>query len=228
VTYGTKPYVDLPNFYKLTDQNLEYKDVLVYTALKWFNNDLDSLCFPRHDTVGKLAGVSKNFVIASIKRLEVSGVISVKRDSQKHKSNHYYFPKAIHKWQGKSLRGKEDKVHKDFFKNTVDLTANERAMLLCLRMFFRDLQAECHIPNPIAHFAEWLGLTKDQVRKQFAGLIRKDYVTEQFAFRKKCDKARSYYTLTNRVDWDFREYEWKVVPMGFNIYKPKFGPLKVA
>jgi DNA-binding MarR family transcriptional regulator len=221
VTYGTKPYVGLPNFYKLTDQNLEYKDVIVYTALKWFNNDLDSLCFPRHDTVAKLAGVSKNFVIASIKRLELASVITVERSKQKHKSNYYYFAKP---WRNR----RQDKISKDFFKNTLDLTSHERAMLLCIRMFFDESNNECYLPNPVVHFAKWLGLTKDQVRKQFAALLKKDYIAEHFVNRKRSDKVRSYYKLTDKVDWDFSEYEWKVVPMSFNRYEPKFGRLKVA
>jgi DNA-binding MarR family transcriptional regulator len=228
VTYGTKPYVGLPNFYKLTDQHLEYKDVLVYTALKWFNNSFDSLCFPRHDTVGKLSGVSKNYVIASIKRLEVAGAITVKRDKQKHKSNYYYFPKIQYRSQGRVFYEKEDKIHKDFFKNTKNLTSNERAMLLCIRKFFNEFTNECHVQDAISFFAKCLGLTRDQVRKQFAALLKKGYVDKRYVMHKRSDSVRTFYKLTDKLDWDFSEYEWKPTPYNLFRYNTEYGPLKVA
>jgi DNA-binding MarR family transcriptional regulator len=228
VTYGTKPYVGLPNFDNLTDQQLEYKDVLVYTALKWFNNNFDSLCFPRHDTVGKLAGVSKNYVIASIKRLEVAGAITVKRDKQKHKSNYYYFPKTQYRSQGRLFNEKEDKIHKDFFNSTTDLTSSERAMLLCIRSFFNEFENECHVQDTVSYFAKRLGLTRDQVRKQFTALLEKGYVNKRYVMHKRSDMVRTFYKLTNKLDWDFSEYEWRSTPYFFFRYDKEHGPLMVA
>jgi hypothetical protein len=83
--------VALPDFLKITDHGLQYLDILVYTALRWFNNVEDSLCKPMHETVGKKAGLSKRFVIESVKRLEASDAISVDRSEVNRVSNQYFF-----------------------------------------------------------------------------------------------------------------------------------------
>ncbi|UEG53429.1 helix-turn-helix domain-containing protein [Mucilaginibacter daejeonensis] len=191
----------LPNFLKLTDQGLQYLDISVYTAFKWHDNP-DQDCFPMHETVGKMAGLSKRFVIESVKRLEASGVITVDRSEVKRVSNLYYFAKPH---RNTIL----DKIPKDFFELTSDLTKNERAMLLCLRQFFNHLPYECHESKPCEYFGEWLGISKDTVRKQFSALIAKGYIAERFNIRKCGQKARTYYMLTDKIDWNYEEYEKK-------------------
>jgi hypothetical protein len=195
-----RPYVPLPDFLFLTDQNLQYLDVLVYTALRWFNKVVDRECFPMHETVGQLAGLSKRFVIDSIKRLEDADIITVKRSEKKRESNFYFFAKP--KWNDRL-----EKIPKDFFELTRDLGKCERAMLLCLRQFFNNIKYECHEAKPVDFFAKWLGLTKDQVRKQFSALVEKSYITERFVISKYSAKARRFYKLSDKVDWNYEEYE---------------------
>ena len=222
--FNPKPYVGLPNFNKLTEAGLQYIDVQVYTALKWHNNGIDRLCFPSHDTVADRAKVCKNTVIASIKRLERKGIIDVKRSDKKNKSNCYYFSKP---WYTNCL----SKVPKDYFEATSELTSYESAMLLSIKQFFNEFRFQCHQPKPIAYMANELGLSKDQVRKQFSSLISKGFVEEKIVVYKKKDKVRAFYQLTNKVDWDFSEYERKAAPMSFDFFKyepSKYGPLKVA
>lgn len=194
-----RPYVPLPDFLFLADQNLQYLDVLVYAALRWFNRVELNECFPMHETVGKKAGVSKRFVIDSVKRLEDAGLVRVKRSDRKRESNYYYFAKP--KWNSRL-----EKVPKDFFELTEDLGKCERAMLLCIRQFFNNIKYECHTAKPVEFFAKWLGLTKDQVRKQFSGLISKGYIEERAVISKQSSKARRYYKLTKKIDWNYDEY----------------------
>ncbi|WP_377101267.1 helix-turn-helix domain-containing protein [Mucilaginibacter calamicampi] len=223
--FDPKPYVGLPNFNKLTRSGLQYIDIQVYTALKWYNNAVDNLCFPTHETISERSGVCKKTVIASIKRLERSGVIDVKRSDKKNKSNLYYFARP---WHTNSL----SKIPKDYFEATSELSSYESAMLLCVRQFFNEFRLQCHAPKAITHFASELGLTREQVRKQFSSLISKGFVEERFVIYKKKDKVRTYYQLTNKVDWDFSMYEKPVKPyVRFDFLKyecSKFGLLKVA
>lgn len=206
----SRPYVGLPDFLMLTDRRLQYLDVLVYTALKWYNNPEDE-CFPSQETVGKLAGLSRGFVINAIERLENAEIIEVVRSKDKCVSNHYYFaPPHMNKHLSK--------IPKDFFELTSDLTANERAMLLCLRQFFHHGHLEFRGTKPVGFFAECVGLTEPTVRKQFENLIKKEYIGKRYIRLKSCDdKADVCFFLTDKVDWDFREYETNKV-----IQQPTF------
>lgn len=195
-----RPYVALPDFLFLDRDNLQYLDVLVYTALRWFNRIESDECFPKHETIGIKAGVSKNTVIASVKRLEEAGLISVKRSNKIRESNYYYF--TAPRWNNRL-----EKIPKDFFETTKDLSSHERAMLLCIRQFFNNVKYECHEPKPIKFFAKYLGLTENQVRKQFSGLISKDYIKERYTISKFSDNLRRYYKLTDKIDWSFDQYQ---------------------
>lgn len=197
-----KPYISLPNFFNLKQDRLEYRDVLVYTALRSFNNENDSLCNPMHKNVGKRASACKNYVIASIKRLEASGAIRVDRSNFKNTSNQYYFAKP---WYNSAIT----KVPKDYFEKTTELSSCESAMLLCIRPSFNEFGFELHDKKPVNVMAKWLGLTVDQVRKQFASLKSKGFVSEHMVTYKKKDYTRTYYKLTDKVNWDFSEYEMK-------------------
>ena len=78
-------YVPIPYLLHLPQQCLQYKDILTYVALRSFDNELHE-CFPRHDTIALKAGMSRKFVIQSIKRLELANLITVKRSKKQRDS----------------------------------------------------------------------------------------------------------------------------------------------
>ena len=200
----------LPDFLLLTDQNLQYLDVLVYTAFKWFNNDAEDKCFPMHETVGKLAGLSRRFVINSVKRLEDAGIISVVRSKKIREPNHYYFAPPH---RNKRL----EKIPKDFFKLTADLSSCERAMLLCLRQFFHHGFAQFIQSKPTEFFAKWLGLSTPTVRKQLNGLFAKGYISKRYVNGRSQKKNDVWLYLTAKLNWDFSGYA--KVPRQSSTYK---------
>jgi len=190
-------YVSVPNVLKLTDQHLQYLDILTYTSLKSFNNREED-CFPRHETVGELVGLSKNFVIDSVERLEATGLIVVERSLKKMVSNQYYFPK-------KDYYGKysHSQIPKSIFKVS-DLTSCEMAMLVCIRQFYYHGKHTCLYGTRF--YAKWLGLSDDTVRKQFASLIQKGYVRTQHKLNKWGKYTWLKYVLSDKLNWDFSHF----------------------
>ncbi len=174
-------YVLLPYASNLNGQGLHYNDMLIYLSLRSFNN-LRKGCFPSQLAIAKKAGVSKDYVIKSIARLERTGIIWVKRSEQKHKPNYYFFDTLVCPL----------KVPVAFFKIS-DLTANEKGMLLTL---LRLLIPGCWLT--IKDISKDLGLTTQQIYKQYQGLLRKGYVQEQL-IKKRKKRILDY----DKVDWTF-------------------------
>lgn len=206
-------FVLIPNFYKLDQTNLQYLDILIYTALKSFDND-DEDCFPMHETIGKRARLSRRFVIDSIKRLETSGFISVIRSAKKHVSNHYFFNKLE----------RFEQIPYDLFEQP-DLTPNEKAMLICLRQFFIHGPLQCG--NDITFFARWLGLTYNTIVPIYKSLVDKGYILERVKIYRNKPNSTIVRILSDKIEWR----EMKCVRYLFQIVcEPKiiYPNLKVA
>lgn len=174
-------YVLMPFVSNLNGQGLHYNDMLIYLSLRSFNNRQKG-CFPSQQAIAKKAGVSKYYIIDSIARLERTGVIWVKRSEKKHKPNHYFFEELVCPL----------KVPIAFFKIT-DLTAHEKGMLLCLLRLL--------IPgsrSTIKDISKDLGLTAQQIYKQYQGLLDKGYIKEEL-IKKRKKRTLDY----DKVDWTF-------------------------
>jgi hypothetical protein len=180
-------FVPIPNFYKLNQQAIQYLDILIYTALKSFDNSDDD-CFPRHETVAKLVGMSKRFAIDSVKRLERAGLITVLRSAKKKVSNHYYF---------NSLKRFEQIPYG--LLTAADLTPNEKAMLICLRQFFIHGPLQCI--NDVVYFSAWLGLSYNTVYPIYKSLVYKGYIVEQMKVFKSVQAGYVRKTLTDKIEW---------------------------
>jgi hypothetical protein len=176
-------YVLLPFVRNLKEQGLEYRDMLTYLSLRSFNN-VHKGCFPSHTAIGKKVGMSRDYVIDSIARLEDSRLISVKRSDQKHKSNYYNFEELISPL----------KVPIAFFGIT-DLTTPEKSMLLCLSRIL--ILGSLYT---IKRMSQELGLTEQQVYKQYRGLLNKGYIKERLI---KKTKVRSLNY--DKLSWRFSD-----------------------
>ncbi|TCC98042.1 helix-turn-helix domain-containing protein [Pedobacter psychroterrae] len=166
------------------NSNLKYMDVLVYVAIKSYDNK-EGLCFPSHETIGKRAGLSSDFVIDSIKRLESEGCLSVYRhekfrEPNRSYSNKYYFPEVE----------VFNPIPYEIFEAT-DLTGNEKAMLLLLRQFAK---SSIDIFASMDEFVKVLGLSKQIIYKRYNSLIKKGYLTKT--------KTKGWIKM-QKIDWSY-------------------------
>jgi DNA-binding transcriptional regulator YhcF (GntR family) len=176
LTAPEQRFVSIPYLTSEALKNLDYKDVLIYTALKSFNNSDLELCFPSLKSIARKAGMCVNFARDAIRRLGASGWIYQKKGEGVRKASRYFFPHLD--WF--------NKVPFDFFDIT-DLTPYEKSMLLCLYQFFV-LQGRTTYVN-LQERADHLGLTYKTVHQQYNNLITKGYLVE-------CVKAGRKYTMT--------------------------------
>ena len=169
-------------------------------TLRSFLNSDNKKCFPSHETLGEKAGMSKTYVIKSIGRLESAGLIKVERSRILRVSNKYFFAKV----------DSPSKIPFDFFE-VEDLTANQKGMLLCLRQFFQCLSLS-HLSD-IKRLANVLGLTYQQVYKQYMPLVSKGFIIETVkSMGTSCDKTYTVKSLNlDRMNWNFH-VEAKTLP----------------
>jgi hypothetical protein len=190
-------YVPVPDVLKVTDKHLQYLDMLTYASMRSFDNPVNG-CFAMHETIGKRAGLSKSFIIESVKRLEKAGLITVDRSEKKRVSNHYFFATvdAGFKWSCSQIPTRIFQV--------ADLTSNEKAMLICIRQFYYHGKHTCLYGHKF--YAKWLGLSLDTVRKQFSSVIRKGYVIRPQKLVKHGGKSALRYLLSDKLNWDFSHF----------------------
>ena len=176
-------FIKMPLF-NFHNSNLKYMDVLVYVAIKSYDNK-EGRCFPSHETIGERAGISRDFVIDSIKRLESERYLSVYRHEKfkapnRSYSNNYYFPEVE----------VFNPIPYEIFKAT-DLTGNEKAMLLLLRQF---ANSSIDIFASMDDFVNVLGLTKQTIYKKYNTLLKKGYLVKT--------KTKGWIK-TQKIDWSY-------------------------
>ncbi len=134
------------------------------------------------------AGVSRNFVIQSIKRLKKSGLldyITSKATKDKNNSNRYSF-EELHGF---------DQIPVSFF-NLDDLTYAEKGMLLCIRQYF--VHGWLTTTFSMSTMAHWIGISYKTLYSQFIKLIGKGYIQE---IKKGKKGQRICYVLTDMIKW---------------------------
>jgi hypothetical protein len=185
-----RPFVIKPLFRDLKSQQLKYLDVLTYVSLRSFNNPNNG-CFPSYESIAERAGLSRTFVIESIKRLEKAKFINVYRTGfiapNKSCVNHYSFRKEI----------SFNSIPYDIFK-VEELTPNEKAMLLLIvqsSFNYRDVWIS------LQKDAKGLGLTYNVYYKQFNSLIKKGFL----------EMKNKYVYKLKKIDWYFKEHHANIV-----------------
>lgn len=165
---------------------IKYLDILTYVTLRSFNNSDNDECFPSYQALASKSGMCRTFITESIKRLQKIGVIDILEPDSNHPSNRYFFEKFKH----------FERIPYEIFA-AEDLSSNEKAMLLCIRLFSDGI----NIYKP-AGLKDILGLTYNTVHPLFKSLKEKGYIGE----RKKKIKKKTYksWFFTDKINWLYR------------------------
>lgn len=198
MNYAPGQYVVLPQILRMDQLKIKYTDLMVYISVRSFDGMQG--CYPAYETIAERAHCSRSYAMESIKRLERTSLIEVKRSDKKKESNRYSFPK-FHSFE---------RIPYAFFK-LIKLTIYERSMLLCLRQVLRYHGKGMSIMT-IGDIARHLGLSYRQVYKPLTSLIDKGYLIF------KRERSGKTYTLADKFEWIF----------DYTKPKPSFGTLKVA
>lgn len=191
MSYVHEGWVAFPQFLFLKGQGLQYQDAIIYASIRSFLNTSTDECFPAYETIADRAGVSKSFVIKSVKRLKRSGLIEVvssKKSKDKNNPNKYSF-KEIDCFE---------QIPMSFFDDE-DSTYTEKAMLLCIRQFFN--HGILTSLYSIKTMAELLGLTYRKVHAQITRLIDKGYLVSDPMIKKGKVISKDRWKLTGKIRW---------------------------
>ncbi|RYX99465.1 hypothetical protein EON78_03585 [bacterium] len=204
-------FIAMPTILKeLQNKTIKYIDALTYTSIRSFNNGRNNECYPAYETIAERAGMCRSSVCASVKRLENAGLLKIKRSTKKHTCNQYDFRDKLAYFE---------KIPYGIFE--CDLTAYEKAMLICLRPLFVEGFLQCSMT--IKKLAENLGVTYRTVHAQFKSLVLKGYINEKHISYGSKNKGSVRLYLTEKLNWIY-EY---TKPTTVNKNKSVFE-LKVA
>lgn len=178
-----------PSFNNLSERRLNYKDILIYTAVRSFYNSKDKFCFPSYKTISKLAGVSIKFISESLKRLHGAGCLDIWKVG-KMPVKHYYKFHTADKYQ---------KVPYQLF-DASDLTAHEKSILLLIREYC-DSMLNCYAT--IAEIAEASGLTYRTIHKQYQSLLLKGYLYKYAYEDPLSQTVTMVIKLSDKMNWKF-------------------------
>lgn len=183
-------FIAMPIFAQLKRRNLKYIDALTYVTIRSFNNSENNSCYPSYETIAKKAGMCRTSIIASVKRLENAGLLKIQRSTRKHICNQYDFSEKL---------GYFDRVPCEIFD--CDLTAHQKAMLLCLRSIC--LQGLLQMTFPIKKISELLEVSYRTVHAQLKPLVTKGYITEKHISYGGKNKGDIWLYLSEKLDWKY-------------------------
>ncbi|MCX3266465.1 helix-turn-helix domain-containing protein [Pedobacter agri] len=189
MNYVAGQFVALPRITKLNELKIRYVDILTYTALKSFNGEEG--CFPSYESIAERATCSRNFIVASIKRLERSGLINIRKNRKRVVRdrlpvNEYTFKRY----------DTFNAIPYEIFD--IDINLYDKAMLLVIQQFF--YEGTIRPFYTLNRIASELGVSTKIVYQRFQSLVDLGYVTKT----KQSKRRWSYgdkYTLSNEVKW---------------------------
>lgn len=191
----------MPDFVQLTKRGLKYLDVLVYVAIKDHYQPANGYCWPPQERLMALTGLGRTFISKSVHRLEKAGYFEVEYSTAKGTCNQYFFDERLPHFE---------RIPKEFFTVTTDLSSNEKAMLLCLRQCYKG-----EIPETtydIKAFARHLGLSDSQVRHQYKALLAKGYLAERYIRNGSAtgkDQLVRYFSNA-KLDWRYLYHQDRI------------------
>lgn len=183
-------FIIKPDFKNLSEHKLNYKDILIYIAIRSFYNFEDKYCYPSYDAIAKRAQLSKKFVGESVKRLEGAKFLQVWRVVKRRIRHYYRFDQPIISYQ---------KVPYQLLLDS-DLTVFEKGILLLFREHC-DSFYECS--KSIAEIASESGLTYRTIHNQYQTLLLKGYIVECLYEDPLNNTLSKVIRLTQKLKWDF-------------------------
>lgn len=192
-------FILLPSYIDLGKKGLHYKDLLTYVSIRSFYNSKTGTCKPSYDTIARVSGMTKKFLTESIKRLEQSGYLTVRRSQKKRTSNQYSFKEV-------------DSFNRIPYGilEADDLTSYQKAMLLALRQCVESLTLQ-FMHSDINTLSALLQLSYKTVYTQYNALVGKGYIS-------KVDKtykhgfSRTTAFLSDKINWQYDNSHVKLLP----------------
>lgn len=155
-------HVQVPKM-NLSEEGLINTDPYIYACIKKYMNSKTQQAFPSMETLKKVSGLTKPTIIASIKRLEDAGYLSIQREYGK--SNYYTFNDY-----------KKFEICSYDLLDRTDLTPKEKAYFIAAQPYMFKDKTSGHITFSQDKLAEMLGLTPKTLRKCEAGLKEKNLI----------------------------------------------------
>lgn len=154
-------HFQVPN--KMNEQDLEPKDQLIYLVLKSHYNGTTGECFPSLQTIASEAGTSIPTVRESIKNLQNSGYIDIKKVGRQ---NYYTFKKYIN----------FESFTPEFLEHK-DITFKTKAYLVaCQQFMYKDSSGIGKISFSNRTLSEKINFPEASLRRCNLELIRKSYL----------------------------------------------------
>jgi len=194
--YVKDQFVVCPHFHDLRQSRLKYTDVIVYIAVRSFNNP-QNRCFPSYEAIAKRAECSRDYVIKALKRLSKASLITITRSTKFKGVNCYHFATS-HMFE---------QIPYELFDQDIDIYAKSMMLL------FRQLAVNGRLKYvfKLERMAKCYGLTYRTVYKQITKLIDLGYIIRGTGKRKIC------LMLTDKIDWPWG--------YGNSVDEPKGVPL---
>ncbi|NEU09801.1 helix-turn-helix domain-containing protein [Flavihumibacter sp. R14] len=201
---NAKRFILKPTFNNLTEQGLNYKDILTYVAIRSYYNTRDKYCYPSYKTLEKRTGLSSKFISQSIMRLDKAGYLHVWKLGKGRVQHCYKFPD----------NGTYHKIPYDLLEDK-SLNPHEKSMLLLLREYCSD---DLVSDNSIREIASLSGLTYRTIHKQFQALTLKGFIRYEEIENTESKTISKVFGFTDKINWQFNDGSIKIVGnSAFNV-----------
>lgn len=180
-------FVMKPKFTNLSEQGLNYKDILTYIAIRSYYNHTDKYCYPSYKALSQLSGLSRKFLSLSVKRLDKSGFIQLWKVGTKRVS-HWYLFNAILNYQ---------RIPLTLF--AAPITVHEKSILLILSEHCES-GSTCYLS--ITEIAALSGLSYRTIYRQYQALRLKGYILEGMYADPLEETLIKYFKLTDKLKWN--------------------------
>jgi len=181
------PFVTIPYLTSQLLEEIHYKDILIYGIVKSFRNSETGLCCPSYESIAKIANTGRKFVSESLQRLEKAKLVFIDRSNKPKVVNRYYFARLDY----------YNRIPVEVMK--VNLTANQKAMLICMAQFF--IGEGIRIPRNIKDKAARLGLSYKMLYSQYMPLVKEGFIIETVKQYKFSDQSKVYHELSDKIEW---------------------------
>lgn len=160
---NNKQHVQLPNNMTHND-DINPKDLLVYTTIKRYMNKETKSCFPSINTIVKKSGVSKPTVLKSIDKLQKANYIKVGKIGR---NNLYTF---------NSYKNFEPFSYE--FLDRTDLTTGEKALIVAeQQLMFKDNEGFGKISYTDLELSNKINMSYNSIVKYHKSLEKKGFLT---------------------------------------------------
>ena len=183
-------FIMKPKFNNLSENELNYKDILTYIAVRSFYNHTDKYCYPSYKALSELSGLSRKFISLSVKRLYKAGFFSLWKVGKRRVSHWYLFDEMV----------KFQRIPLSLF--SAPLSVHQKSMLLVLSEY-------CELGicfQTITEIASSSGLSYRTIHRQYQALCLKGYILEGMYADPLEETLTKYFKFSNELKWKHQIY----------------------